>query len=594
MNFSRVGNLDISFKQKLLLGISLSIFIVIGIGGAVANWLIQERLKEQARQQMDVAVQGIQSMVRSMVLSSIKNYLKGTSETNLAYLRHVHGQFVTGQISETQAKTLARNFMLSQKIGATGYLVALDCSDPDHPTVAVHPNPAFVGAGADRFPFMTDECHLKSGYFEFTLNLPGISGSPKSMWVSWFEPWRWTLGATPFKNEYPQLVDPAVIEAELTKVDMQGQGFAFIMDTQGTLLSHPDWKGRNMIDARDVRTGTPFVRNMIDAINQGRAQGRTENPSGVIDYQIKDPTGDRVYTRLMHYHYVPETSWIVGVVTDVDKLMAPLTIIRNTQITVMVASIVMALLVVLWAVGPMIRSIVVLSAAVEKIDGGKFDTPLPVLGNDEIGRLALAFHRMSDRLARHTDDLEQRVAERTQALEVANQKLAALSNTDGLTGLANRRRFDEALADEHARARRSGQSLALIMLDVDHFKKYNDHYGHQAGDACLQSVANVLKAQARRAGDLAVRYGGEEFSIILAGTDTAVAQTIAETVRQAIEALGIPHEQSAFGKVTVSIGLALMTSESSLDEEGLLRAADEALYRAKHTGRNRVETADSP
>lgn len=195
------------------------------------------------------------------------------------------------------------------------------------------------------------------------------------------------------------------------------------------------------------------------------------------------------------------------------------------------------------------------------------------------------------RLRQVNASLEQRVAERTRELEEANQKLVTLSTTDGLTGLSNRRRFDDVLANEYARSRRSGQPLALVMLDVDYFKKYNDRYGHQAGDDCLKAVANQLKAQVRRAGDLAARYGGEEFAIILADTDLSTAQGIAERVCQAVEATKMPHEMSLFGTVTISAGLAVMASDCNMDAEGLLHAADLALYQAKHEGRNRVGLA---
>lgn len=585
-------NLQLSFKQKLLLGISLSIFVVLGVGGAVATWLIQDRLQEQARQQMDVTGQGIEAMVRSLVVSSIKNYLKGISESNLAYVEHVYGRFKAGAISEKQAMALAESYMLKQKIGRSGYVTAVDVSD-GHIRLAVHPKDK--GHEISSFPFAQQMARQRSGYLEFAVKNPGDPAPRlKASWMSFFEPWHWIINAAPFRDEYPQLVDLAGIEAELTKVDMQGHGYAFIMDTQGTLLSHPTWKGRNMIDAVDARTGAPFLRKIIESVKQARAQGRPENLAGVVDFHIKDPASGLVYARMMNYRYVPETDWIVGVVTDLDKLMSPLTVVRNTLMTVMAVSILMALLVVLWAVGPMMRSIGVLSMAVEEIDGGKLDTPLPSLGNDEIGRLASSFSRMADRLSRYTDDLERRVAERTRDLEEANRKLEELSNTDGLTGLSNRRRFDAVLASESARAKRTGLPLALIMLDVDHFKKYNDRYGHQAGDDCLQSVATMLKAQARRAGDLAARYGGEEFAIILADTDVGTAQSIAEKVRKTIEAIEIPHELSSFGKVTVSIGLTLIVPGSGLDAAGLLRTADEALYRAKHDGRNRIFSALLP
>ncbi|MDL2356977.1 MAG: diguanylate cyclase, partial [Pseudomonadota bacterium] len=183
--------------------------------------------------------------------------------------------------------------------------------------------------------------------------------------------------------------------------------------------------------------------------------------------------------------------------------------------------------------------------------------------------------------ARLHDSLEQRVAERTAQLEDANRKLATLSATDGLTGLANRRHFDEVLRSEWARATRSGLPLAVIMLDVDFFKKFNDRYGHQAGDACLIRVAHALQAGARRASDLTARYGGEEFSIVLPDTSAAEAREMGEALRCAIEALGVVHQNAAAGLVTISVGIATALDTGATDPDALMRLADAALYRAK-------------
>ena len=190
--------------------------------------------------------------------------------------------------------------------------------------------------------------------------------------------------------------------------------------------------------------------------------------------------------------------------------------------------------------------------------------------------------------ARLHDSLEQRVLERTAQLEEANRKLAALSITDGLTGLSNRRHVDEVLRAECARATRLGQPLAVILLDVDHFKKYNDRYGHQDGDACLVRVAQALAAGTRRASDLAARYGGEEFAVVLPNTDTLEACRIGEALRGAIEGLAIPHAGAPAGQVTISVGIAVQPAPGGVDPDTLLRQADAALYRAKDGGRNRV------
>lgn len=182
---------------------------------------------------------------------------------------------------------------------------------------------------------------------------------------------------------------------------------------------------------------------------------------------------------------------------------------------------------------------------------------------------------------------QHRIMQLNQGLEQANARLAAIADTDGLTGIANRRAFDMRLAVEWTRVQRSGGTLALIILDVDHFKKYNDLYGHLAGDECLMSVAQVL-AGFRRATDMAARIGGEEFALLLPDSSADAASHVAETVRAGIEALGIAHEQSPACVVTASIGFAVAKAPSSLPSQSLIAAADEALYEAKRLGRNSV------
>ena len=171
-------------------------------------------------------------------------------------------------------------------------------------------------------------------------------------------------------------------------------------------------------------------------------------------------------------------------------------------------------------------------------------------------------------------------------------RLRELSATDGLTLLANRRSFDEALEREWHRATRHGEPVSLIMADIDHFKPYNDHYGHVAGDRCLQQVAAAIAAGVRRDGALVARYGGEEFAVILPRTDEATAQEIAESLRRRVEALGIAHAGNPVGgRVTVSMGLSTRTPPQAADFVSLMQSADQALYRAKGAGRNTVSSS---
>ncbi len=160
---------------------------------------------------------------------------------------------------------------------------------------------------------------------------------------------------------------------------------------------------------------------------------------------------------------------------------------------------------------------------------------------------------------------------------------------DGLTGVRNRRSFDEQLASEWGRAMRDNTALSVVMVDVDFFKRYNDHYGHLAGDACLRSVASSLRQATKRPGDLVARYGGEEFACLLPGTPLEGALFFAQQMGAGIEALGLVHEDSPVGpNVTVSLGVCAIHGRAPGSADALLLAADAQLYRAKESGRNRA------
>lgn len=193
--------------------------------------------------------------------------------------------------------------------------------------------------------------------------------------------------------------------------------------------------------------------------------------------------------------------------------------------------------------------------------------------------------------------------EKGRALETANARLHQLSMIDGLTHVANRRRFDESLREEWRRAQRATgdritdrnstahEHMALLLIDIDYFKQYNDHYGHLAGDACLQEVAQLISGGIRRSGDLVARYGGEEFAVLLPATPLAGAFGVAERIRQAIWQRALPHEASPLGRVTICIGVADTQGTGCAGETDLIRLADAALYAAKKNGRNQAMQA---
>ena len=193
-------------------------------------------------------------------------------------------------------------------------------------------------------------------------------------------------------------------------------------------------------------------------------------------------------------------------------------------------------------------------------------------------------------LERLNHSLEQAVSRRTQELAEANARLAQLAVTDGLTGLYNHRHFHERLTLEVERSGRNGSPLALFMIDVDHFKKYNDRNGHPAGDEVLRQLSRLL-AEGRRVNDFCARYGGEEFAVVLIDTPKLAAYQLAEKLRERIVGHAFPKgEHQPGGHVSVSVGVAAFP-EDAPDAEALVRSADEALYKAKHAGRDRVVLA---
>lgn len=207
--------------------------------------------------------------------------------------------------------------------------------------------------------------------------------------------------------------------------------------------------------------------------------------------------------------------------------------------------------------------------------------------------LVTCFAVVGQRMVRQIDKraiAEDEANEARAQVEALNRTLERLAMQDGLTGLANRRHFDGALARELGRAMRKGESLSLIMIDVDHFKLYNDMYGHLSGDECLRKVGQSILAGERRPGDLAARYGGEEFAMILPNCDAAGALVVAEHIRQEVRRQAIPHAASPDGIVTISLGIGSCNqARRGATTSNLVATADQALYRAKAGGRDRVE-----
>lgn len=214
-----------------------------------------------------------------------------------------------------------------------------------------------------------------------------------------------------------------------------------------------------------------------------------------------------------------------------------------------------------------------------------------IRGIEENDRSAHQLHELVGHLRQSEQSLRQArdaSEEANKALAVVNRTLETVAHQDALTGLANRRHFDTTIELEFRRARRNFTSLSLVLLDVDHFKKFNDFYGHLAGDACLRSIGELLQTFTKRAGEVACRYGGEEMAVLLPASSEDQAIDMAERIAQAVRDLYITHAGSSFGRVTISVGVTTLSISNTYSSTELVEHADKALYAAKGEGRDKV------
>ncbi|MBI4968585.1 MAG: diguanylate cyclase [Rhodospirillales bacterium] len=361
--------------------------------------------------------------------------------------------------------------------------------------------------------------------------------------------------------------------------DLGQSGETFLADEEGYFVTKARYESTqgnsHPIDARPMRT----CLSRVD--------------SETLDLDYRD-------VHIIHgFRFVPEMGGgCIMAHIDQREAFAELGAVKWRVILAALAFLMLAVAAARVIAGRIARPILSLTAATRAIIAGNYGVRTEEGGPAEIGELARSFNQMLERLKftlgelqenEHT--LEARIRLRTAELAEANRKLEALSFADGLTGLGNRRQLDQALAAEWRRAIRQGQPLAFLFLDVDEFKAYNDRYGHPMGDACLRQIGEVLARFGQRAGEVAGRYGGEEFALLLPATGQAEAHALGESIRRAVADLVMPHDRSAAGIVTVSVGVAALRPTDALDMAELVHQADQALYQAKALGRNRVVAA---
>jgi diguanylate cyclase (GGDEF)-like protein len=390
-------------------------------------------------------------------------------------------------------------------------------------------------------------------------------------------------------------------------------GQVFLMERSGKLIASSTkelafrWaKDKKPEQIRAIDSEMPLIRDTATQLQQ--QVGDFSQIRSAQAFQIAIHRNNH-FVRVVPFKLPDGPEWLIVMVVPEADVMGK--IHNGTQTTILlclaaaIGIILLNSIISRW----LIRPIVSLSRASQQIAQGDFQLKIRSPRVQELSTLAASFTQMSEEIQQsrqqledYSHSLEAKVHDRTAALAaevdrraqaeaaltIANQELQQLAYVDGLTQIANRRRFDQQLAAAWQRLQREQLPLSLIIGDVDYFKCYNDCYGHQAGDECLTQVAAAVAAAIRRPDDLAARYGGEEFAILLPQTHRTGAAIVADRIQQRIAELQLPHAQSAVrDRVTMSLGIATIVPGKAFQPGDLLAAADQALYAAKTSGRDR-------
>jgi diguanylate cyclase (GGDEF)-like protein len=351
-----------------------------------------------------------------------------------------------------------------------------------------------------------------------------------------------------------------------------------------------------------IRSTAQFLRQQVKDFNQIQ-QHQT------FDFQLNRQSQ---FVQVLPFSLGQGLDWLIVIVVPESDVMAPVHANTRTTIGLCLAALLGVILLNTWISQRLIKHIQELSQASQHIAQGDFVHLVRDSNIHELSSLANSFNQMSQeiqssrqQLEDYSRSLEQKVSDRTQALQQevqyraaaeaalqeANTELTRLAYLDDLTQIANRRRFDEQLNQEWRTLERAQLPLSLILCDVDFFKQYNDTYGHQAGDECLRQVAQAVAAAVRRPADLATRYGGEEFALLLPNTPLAGAIEVASSLQSLISDLKLPHQKSQVSEyVTLSLGVATLVPTRAESPQQLAVDADRALYHAKASGRDRIAT----
>ena len=420
------------------------------------------------------------------------------------------------------------------------------------------------------------------GFHRYWWKKNGSDNTPyeKLTYAKDFPDWKMVIGTGVYIDDIEKEVSKrkkelmAQLQTIIKNTHIGKTGYLYIFDDKGNMLIHPNSNinGKNFSRLENPSKGTYIFDDLIKA-----SRGSKE-----LFYKWDKPSdkGHYVYDKVSWIEYVPELGWYIVSSAYVDEFKTSSIEVRHFILILAVTIFILSALYSFVFLRNLLVPITDLSHLALKVTGGDYRVRSDLRRDDEIGVLAGEFNRMVETIEDHIENLDQKVQEKT-------QELKHLSDTDPMTGLWNRRYFTATANTIWSLAQRDQTELSVIMLDIDWFKQVNDTYGHHTGDEVIVALAQVLKDSVRQS-DLICRFGGEEFILLLPETSLEGAVVIAEKIRKTIEEMRIVTETGDPVHFTVSVGVSQMDPQHDPDIETTIRRADEALYRAKESGRNRT------
>jgi diguanylate cyclase (GGDEF)-like protein len=358
-------------------------------------------------------------------------------------------------------------------------------------------------------------------------------------------------------------------------------GYVYIFDDNANMLIHPNdnINGKNFANTKNPTKNSNIFDDLINASKKTK----------ILYYKWDKPSdkGNYIYNKVSWIEYIPDLKWYVVSSAYVDDFQKAASEMRNFILLIAFVIVMISILLSLIFFRHLLKPISNLANLTREVKNGNYSIRSDYKSDDEIGMLSDAFNNMLDTIKNNIDTLDMKVRQRTKDLQRTQEELKKLAITDPMTKLYNRRYYTNVSLELLALAKRDGQGIGVIMIDIDKFKNINDTYGHSVGDEVIIALAEVLLENARD-GDIAFRFGGEEFVMLLPNTDIEGTKTLAEKIRKILEKLNIASGDDKVLNFTVSMGVSSVAVSSERNTEKAIKRADKALYEAKQNGRNKV------